>query len=51
MSTDVQEPGQERLGILRGSFHQIKEKLELLKKAREVVQEGVHRVKQIFIGE
>lgn len=48
MPTDVQELDQGRLGIIRGSFQQIKEKLELLRKAREVVHEGVHKVMQIF---
>ena len=51
MSTEVRELGQERLGTFRGGFQQIKEGLELLRKAREMVHDGVHRVKQIFIGE
>ena len=51
MSTEVHELGQGRLGIMRGSFQQIKETMELLRKAKEIVHEGVHRVKQIFISE
>ena len=49
---DMEKKGvsREQLENMRGSLEQMKRRLDFLRRVKEKVWEGIHRVKRIFIG-